>query len=301
MDNEIKGVGNSINYKFRMHDPRIGRFFAVDPLSAKYPYNSPYAFSENQVINAVELEGLEKHNVISPGAAFGKMWDNFVSGFNKSKDDQTKKGPYTPSKQSTSDPSSSDSEPKEFVPQPETERLDALQIQQQDFTLQTPISYSATDGNQSGSSSEGNEVWSNYKYSLLGFGMDPVLKETGAKLSLSNYKSVANIGYGLKYTGKFGGAFLSGYAIKSDFTRYSYGELSKFRFTYNTIGNTLSYFGLPGQTASLGMASFQLYNDLVIEGILFESILETERRIESNPRGFLMWQSSGTFKYMYNK
>jgi RHS repeat-associated protein len=59
-DNEIKGSGNSINYKYRMHDPRIGRFFAVDPLTASYPHNSPYAFSENNVINAVELEGLEK-------------------------------------------------------------------------------------------------------------------------------------------------------------------------------------------------------------------------------------------------
>jgi len=58
-DDEIKGNGNSINYKFRMHDPRIGRFFAVDPLAGKYPWNSPYAFSENRVINGFELEGLE--------------------------------------------------------------------------------------------------------------------------------------------------------------------------------------------------------------------------------------------------
>lgn len=42
-----------------MHDPRIGRFFAVDPLAAQYPHNSPYAFSENRVIDKVELEGLE--------------------------------------------------------------------------------------------------------------------------------------------------------------------------------------------------------------------------------------------------
>jgi len=42
-----------------MHDPRLGRFFAVDPLTAKYPHNSPYAFSENRVIDGVELEGLE--------------------------------------------------------------------------------------------------------------------------------------------------------------------------------------------------------------------------------------------------
>lgn len=58
-DNEIKGEGNSINFTYRMHDPRIGRFFAIDPLSAKYPYNSPYAFSENRIMDGVELEGLE--------------------------------------------------------------------------------------------------------------------------------------------------------------------------------------------------------------------------------------------------
>ncbi len=59
-DDELKGAGNSLNYKYRMHDPRLGRFFAIDPLAAKYPHNSPYAFSENVVIDHVELEGLEK-------------------------------------------------------------------------------------------------------------------------------------------------------------------------------------------------------------------------------------------------
>ena len=59
-DDEIKGGGNSYNYTFRMHDTRLGRFFAVDPLAIQYPHNSPYAFSENRVIDALELEGLEK-------------------------------------------------------------------------------------------------------------------------------------------------------------------------------------------------------------------------------------------------
>ena len=40
-------------------NPRVGRFFAVDPLTAKYPHNSPYAFSENRLIDGVELEGKE--------------------------------------------------------------------------------------------------------------------------------------------------------------------------------------------------------------------------------------------------
>lgn len=59
-DDELKGEGNSINYKYRMHDPRIGRFFSRDPLFKKYPWNSTYAFSENTVVNSVELEGLER-------------------------------------------------------------------------------------------------------------------------------------------------------------------------------------------------------------------------------------------------
>jgi hypothetical protein len=59
MDDEIAGEGNSLNYAFRMHDPRLGRFFAVDPLSDKFPWNSSYAFSENRLLDGVELEGLE--------------------------------------------------------------------------------------------------------------------------------------------------------------------------------------------------------------------------------------------------
>ncbi|WP_299883972.1 DUF6443 domain-containing protein [uncultured Lacinutrix sp.] len=59
LDNEIKGEGNSINYKFRMHDPRVGRFFAVDPMEAIYNWYSPYAFSGNRVVDAFEMEGLQ--------------------------------------------------------------------------------------------------------------------------------------------------------------------------------------------------------------------------------------------------
>ncbi len=64
-DDEIKGEGNSLNYEYRMHDPRIGRFFAVDPLAPEYPHNSPYAFSENRVIDGIDLEGREFSKSIS--------------------------------------------------------------------------------------------------------------------------------------------------------------------------------------------------------------------------------------------
>jgi hypothetical protein len=71
-DNEVKGDGNSANFEYRMHDPRVGRFFALDLLAAKYPHNSPYAFSENRVIDGIELEGLEYY-YSADGVFLGKL------------------------------------------------------------------------------------------------------------------------------------------------------------------------------------------------------------------------------------
>ncbi len=48
-----------VQFKWRNHDPQIGRFIEIDPLSEDYNYNSTYAFSENKVTNHIELEGLE--------------------------------------------------------------------------------------------------------------------------------------------------------------------------------------------------------------------------------------------------
>ncbi len=60
-DDEVKNIsGSSLNFTFRMYDPRVGRFFAVDPMFKSFSWNSPYAFSENRVLDAIELEGLEK-------------------------------------------------------------------------------------------------------------------------------------------------------------------------------------------------------------------------------------------------
>ncbi len=87
-DDEIKGEGNSLNYKFRMHDPRVGRFLSLDPLAPQYPHNSPYAFAENRVIDGIELEGLEyldkdKAMVeVVKGTLFLKL-ENFSGPFQK--------------------------------------------------------------------------------------------------------------------------------------------------------------------------------------------------------------------------
>ena len=63
-DDELKGEGNSYAYTFRFHDPRIGRFFAIDPLTSDYPWYTPYSFSGNKVIAFTELEGLEEKSAI---------------------------------------------------------------------------------------------------------------------------------------------------------------------------------------------------------------------------------------------
>lgn len=67
-----------VSFKWRNHDPTIGRFFNIDPLASDYVYNSPYAFSENHVTSHVELEGLEKISIHSASfAPFDKFGGNY--------------------------------------------------------------------------------------------------------------------------------------------------------------------------------------------------------------------------------
>ncbi|MGD1845366.1 MAG: RHS repeat domain-containing protein, partial [Salibacteraceae bacterium] len=79
-DDEIKGKGNIANYKFRMQDTRIGRFFSIDPLAPKYPFYSPYSFSGNRLIDAIELEGLEPL-LVKDEYGFPKIGDKFEAKY----------------------------------------------------------------------------------------------------------------------------------------------------------------------------------------------------------------------------
>ncbi|MGH1337449.1 MAG: RHS repeat domain-containing protein [Aureispira sp.] len=58
-DDEWNG-GQSVNFLFRIHDPRVGRFLSVDPLASHYAWNTPYGFAENDVIRSRDLEGAER-------------------------------------------------------------------------------------------------------------------------------------------------------------------------------------------------------------------------------------------------
>lgn len=66
-DNEVLGEGALHAFEYRMHDTRIGRFWSVDPLAGKFPWNSVYAFAENRVVDGRELEGLEFISVNNSG------------------------------------------------------------------------------------------------------------------------------------------------------------------------------------------------------------------------------------------
>lgn len=104
-DDEVKGSGNSINYKFRMHDPRIGRFLSIDPLTKEYPFYTPYSFSGNRVVDMIELEGKEPVTPSRPGENSNGILtmasDNARAGFTPRYLQESAKTPRPPKWEST--------------------------------------------------------------------------------------------------------------------------------------------------------------------------------------------------------
>lgn len=47
-------------FRFRNYNAQIGRFVQIDPLAPSYVHNSTYAYAENDVVRAIDLEGLER-------------------------------------------------------------------------------------------------------------------------------------------------------------------------------------------------------------------------------------------------
>lgn len=56
-DDEIKGEGKSYDYGARMYDPRVGRWFASDPLEQHYNNISTYAYVANTPLTAKDPDG----------------------------------------------------------------------------------------------------------------------------------------------------------------------------------------------------------------------------------------------------
>ncbi|GAB4259866.1 MAG: hypothetical protein Kow0079_16870 [Vicingaceae bacterium] len=69
-DDEIKGEGNALNYKFRMHDPRLGRFFSVDPLFKEFSFLSPYVFGGNDPLRFLDVYGLGPGDRVKKAKSF---------------------------------------------------------------------------------------------------------------------------------------------------------------------------------------------------------------------------------------
>jgi len=54
---EIKGDGNTYDYGSRILDPRLGRWFSIDPLQKKYPNWSPYSSAMNSPLKLMDVDG----------------------------------------------------------------------------------------------------------------------------------------------------------------------------------------------------------------------------------------------------
>lgn len=57
-DDEVKGEGNSIAFEARIFDSRLGRFMSSDPWTAKYSWQTPYAYHRNSPITFIDWLGL---------------------------------------------------------------------------------------------------------------------------------------------------------------------------------------------------------------------------------------------------
>lgn len=91
-DDEIKGNGNSYDMGARLYDPRLVRVPTIDPLSKKFPNQSPYVFAGNNPwwspyqfaglmpIRFVDLDGLEPGEPFDSPLEAGK---NFLEIYNE--------------------------------------------------------------------------------------------------------------------------------------------------------------------------------------------------------------------------
>ena len=56
--NELSGDGMAYDLGERFYDGRLGKMFSLDPLSAQYPWQSPYAYCYNNPIWIIDVKGM---------------------------------------------------------------------------------------------------------------------------------------------------------------------------------------------------------------------------------------------------
>nr|WP_315143870.1 DUF6443 domain-containing protein [uncultured Flavobacterium sp.] len=69
-------------FKFRSYDPALGRFWQIDPLAGTYAHNSTYAYAENNVSSATDLEGLEQSFHLNGNLATAQNGPRVTGGVN---------------------------------------------------------------------------------------------------------------------------------------------------------------------------------------------------------------------------
>jgi RHS repeat-associated protein len=64
-DEGMGGGGQTYDYGFRIYNPGLAKFLSVEPLSASYPWYTPYQFAGNKPIACIDIEGLEELWVVA--------------------------------------------------------------------------------------------------------------------------------------------------------------------------------------------------------------------------------------------
>jgi RHS repeat-associated protein len=74
-DDELGGNGNSYYTEFRQYDPRLGRWFSIDPII--HPWMSPYTAFDNNPVFFVDPFGLSTQNgdPKPKSGGWGNFWD----------------------------------------------------------------------------------------------------------------------------------------------------------------------------------------------------------------------------------
>jgi len=66
-DDEVKGVGNSVDFGARIYDSRAARFLSIDRYFKMYPFMNPYLYAGNSPIRMVDANGDSLRITYGPG------------------------------------------------------------------------------------------------------------------------------------------------------------------------------------------------------------------------------------------